>query len=262
MSCLRTLAEQRLPHLNEREKFRALLRAGAITIAAISTFVASVLFQESMYYWAALPSVFVLLSLLGEFIVADVITEEKYPARTSAILEAYEKKALSLQDPLLTLIQQAIGSLNACDNASVNGTLHLIVELFSPLDDKPTTAFVQLTNYAGRLGGKRWRFVDASKGIIGRCLRTKSPEFVNFSTQEEFNDRMMREFGFTYVEMQSRTLAARSYWAHPITANDEMVGVLYLFSTEPQVFPLAAHVQSLDQVCTNIVGVLRASSII
>jgi hypothetical protein len=231
-------------------------------VGAIAAYAASVLFGESLYYWAIIPTGLILVAAIIEFVFGDVLTEQRYPTRTEALLNNYETKIKNVHNQLLMQLNSAIQSLDGCDKDKLNATLHLLVELFSPLDSQSQNAFVQITSYTGQLGGTRWRFADVSKGIIGRCYRTRKAEYVNFSSQEEYNERMVREFGYSIDEMKRHTMIARSYWAQPLFSSDQFLGVMYLFSTEPQVFPMAADTHRIEDIAANIVGILEAGTIV
>ena len=248
--------------ISPRKRFRISIRAAFLVIAGVAAFAASVLIQEKLYWWATLPTLVVLVAAIVEFVFGDVLTERLYPARTEAILQNYESKLRNVHDQLLAQLNLAIQSLRGCDTNRVNGTLHLLVDLFSATGESSEHAFVQITSYSGQLGGGRWRFLPIPKGIIGRCFRTGSSEWVRFATQEEYNDRMVREFGYTRQEIERHTKTGRSYWAEPLRSDGEFVGVLFLFSTEPQVFPRAADGTRLESIAANVVGILTAASII
>lgn len=245
-----------------RKRFRISIRAAFLLVGVIATYAATILFGKNLYYWAILPTVLILIAAIVEFVFGDVITEQRYPARTETLLNNYETKVKNVHNQLLRQLNSAIQSLEGCYTNKVNGTLHLIVELFSPSGDSSHNAFVQITSYTGQLGGMPWRFADVSKGIIGRCYRTRKAEYVNFSSQEEYNKRMIREFGYSLDEMKHHTMIARSYWAQPLFSSDLFLGVMYLFSTEPQVFPRAADIRTLEGIASNIVGILEAGTII
>jgi len=251
-----------LSSITRRKRFRISIRAASLIAGAFATYAVSVLFEEQFYFLAIIPTFIILTAAIVEFVFGDVWTENRYPTRTEATLENYENKVQNVHNSLLAQLNTAIQSLKGCDLSKVNGTLHLLVELFSPTDDLSEHAYVQITSYTGQLGGRRWRFSNIYKGIIGRCFRTHEAEHVNFSTQEEYNERMVREFGYTRDEMRECTLDARSYWAEPLFSGDQFVGVMYLFSTEPQVFPLAVDQEKLKLVAANIVGLLEAATII
>ena len=68
---------------------------------------------------------------------------------------------------------------------------------------------------------------------------------------------MVEQFGFSREEAERHTTAARSYMAVPIRSAGDVVGVMYFFSTEPQIFPHVASETMLDQNAAFIVGLLR-----
>jgi GAF domain-containing protein len=86
--------------------------------------------------------------------------------------------------------------------------------------------------------------------------------YVNFSTPAEYKRRMIEEFGFTQAEAERHTTAARSYLAFPVFSSGNVIGVMYFFSTEPQVFPKAADEDVLERHASVVAGLLRAAEII
>jgi len=251
-----------LPELPKPTKFRLLLRCIAVIVGVFAAFIASVLVQENLYMWAVLPTTILLLAALGEFVLADVLTEKLYPATTAAILSRLEENLRGYHDRIRDSIARAIGSLKGCDRSQISGTFHLKVDVFITLGGVSEPALVQVVDYSGRLGGKRWRFTAITKGLVGRCLRTGKPEAVSFSSEDEYRKRMVTEFGFTKAEVENRTRDARSYWAQPVIAGRDIVGILYLFSTEPQVFPRAINPDVLEGTANEIAAYLEGARII
>jgi GAF domain-containing protein len=245
-----------------RRRFRLSIRAVAIVLAAIFTYWASWCFETDKFLQALIPSSLLLLVAAFEFLFGDVLTERRFPAHTEEILQRYRDRSQRHYDELVRHIDKARTSLNGCDPREVSGTIHLLIETYSAIDDRPDFAFVQLTSYSGQLGGPKWRLTRTGEGIIGRCYRTGKSEYVNFSTREEYTERMVSEFGFTKPSMEKRTMDARSYWAQPLLSERKVVGVLYLFSTEPQTFPLSASTEKLNEIADDIVGLLRASELV
>ena len=203
-----------------------------------------------------------MIASLTEFVLSDIWTENRYPTRTKRLLDNWERKASDVKDNIMNKQRQAVEGLRGCNNDLVNAAVHLKVEFYSSLDDKPETGLVQLTDYSGRSGGSRWRITSAYKGIIGRCLRTGKPEHVNFLSEKEYEARMVKEFGFTSEEMKSHTKSGRSYWAQPIVINHQLVGVLYLFSTEPQVFPRAIYENRIESIAEDVGMLLTTARIL
>ncbi len=245
-----------------RKKFRLRLRAVFLVTGVSAAFISSVLLQEKEYSWAILPASFVLLASFAEFVLADILTESRYPARTVRILDKLEANVRRFHGRIRDSIGKAIQSLRACDKTKVSGTLHLKVELYPPSGDESEPALVQVTDYSGSLGGRPWRFTGASKGLIGRCLRTERAEWVNFATEAEYEERMTREFGFLPAEVAKHTRDARSYWAQPVFSKGRLVGVIFLFSTEVQVFPLAVDPAVLESTANEIAAYLEGADMI
>jgi hypothetical protein len=248
--------------LPKRKRFRLKLRVLFLVVGIIAAFITSILFEEKHYYWAILPGSFILLASLAEFVLADILTESLYPANTQTLLQKLESNLQGAHDKIRDSIARAIGSLRACDVTKVSGTFHLKVELYSSAGDESESALVQVTDYSGRLGGKRWRFTIATKGLIGRCLRTERPEGVNFGSQMEYEERMVKEFGFSPTEVAQHTQQARSYWAQPVHSRGRLVGIIFLFSTDVQVFPLAADRIRLEGTANEIAAYLEGAGIV
>jgi hypothetical protein len=246
----------------QRKKFRLKLRAWFLCFGVIAAFLTSVLIDKGKYYWAILPASFVLLASLAEFVLADILTESLYPASTQTILQKLESNLRDTHDKILESIRKAITSLRACDITKVSGTFHLKAELYSYSGDESEPALVQVTDYGGMIGGGRWRFTSATKGIIGRCLRTGEPEWVNFGSTMEYEERMVREFGFSKGEIEKHTKQARSYWAQPVYSKGRLIGIIYLFSTELQVFPLAVEQGKLESKANEIAAYLEGARIV
>ena len=200
-----------------------------------------------------------------EFIFADRIAEKRYPLET-------EKKLALLEEKLGTLavrsisekLGRIISSFNACDQSRISGTVHLIVELLRSPEGKARNGLLQLTEYVGPKGGHKGRITTLDQGIIGRCARTGKIEHVNFLNENEYRSRMVEEFGFSKKESDTHTKIARSYLAIPLVADSEPdpIGVLYFFSTEPQVFPIAASDSGLDAKALDVLDVLKTASIV
>ena len=112
------------------------------------------------------------------------------------------------------------------------------------------------------MGGKRWRFTSTTKGIIGRCYRLGIGVYVNFIGEDEYNQRMVSEFGFTKDEVAKHTKEARSYYAYPILMNNDVIGILYLFSTEPQVFPRTISQEKIQNAANQIIELLEVANIL
>jgi len=248
--------------LSERRRFRLALRAGCLLFGLVAGFVTSILVQERLYMWSILPTAVLIFAALAEFVLADILADRIYPARTQAILDNLEENLRQYDERIRGAIDRSIQSLTACNRRAVSGTFHLRVDLYSSFGDDSEEALVQVIDYSGRLGGRKWRFNPSTKGLIGRCLRTQAPECVNFATESEYCERMISEFGYSSAEVEKHTREARSYWAQPVFVARTCVGVMFLFSTEQQVFPRAADIANMESVAHEISAYLEGARIV
>lgn len=246
----------------KRRRLRLGLRALFLILGLIGAYATSVLVQEKCYWWGGLTTGLVILTAIAEFVLADILTDRIYPVRTQAVLERLENDLRGYHDRIRGAIERCIQSLAACNHTAVSGTFHLKVDLYSPYNDEAEQALVQVVDYSGNLGGRKWRFNPMTKGLIGRCARTQQPECVNFATEDEYCQRMVTEFGFTQDEVRKHTKEARSYWAQPVFDAHTFVGVIFLFSTEQQVFPRAASDVSLNAAANEISAYLEGARIV
>lgn len=238
--------------------FRLRFRLYAVLVGLFAGFGAAVLIEEKSYIWAFCLALVAIASSLMELVVADLWTRNLYPASTQTLLDRLEINYERVHRHIPSYVQELIDSLQGCDQQKVSGTVHLRVPL-NTLSGGSEEALVQLTGYAGAGRGGAWRFTHASKGIIGRCLRTGQQETVNFASDAEYQERMVTEFGFFPHEAHEHTRTARSYLAQPIVAGGRLVGVLYLFSTETQVFPAAIDESQLENAAGTIAAFLEGA---
>jgi GAF domain-containing protein len=233
-------------------------------IAAASLYAMSVLVQEKNYYLAILPSALLGLLSISEFVIADLIIDARFPPDTARFLDRLQKKmgSTSINDEIVDTLDRCVRTFQGCDRSQISSTLHLRVDVLAP-DSSRRRALIQVSNYTmKRLGGRRWRELDASKGLAGRCLRLGELVFVNFRDEGEFTRCMVEEFGFTSQEAEEHTQKARSYLAFPLKDEEETVGVLYFHSTEPQAFPHCSDVDALQAAADGIAGLLRAAELL
>jgi hypothetical protein len=140
--------------------------------------------------------------------------------------------------------------------------VHLIVELSSVPELKTRYGLLQLTDYVGPHGGRKGRITILEKGVVGRCARTGKTECVSFQDAAEYHRRMVEEFGFTRDETKLHTTLGRSYIAQPLMLGSTVIGVLFFFSSEPQVFPIAARGSDLRARAQDFVDLLKTVSIV
>jgi len=228
-----------------------------------SGYAIEILIENHLFWWSALPFTFVVFSTFFEFILADLITEHNYPIETEEKLDLLERQlGIRAVETISEKLERMIQTFRACDRSCMSGTLHIIVELAPVPETRTRFGLLQLTNYVGPRGGSKGRITTLDQGIIGRCARTGKAEYVNFSDEYEYRRRMVEEFGFSMEQADSRTTIARSYIAVPLFLNSRVVGVLYFFSTEPQVFPHAARESNLAESAQDLVAILRTASIV
>jgi hypothetical protein len=268
--------------LPEPQRYRAYVRLGILAFAAVSTYAFAVLLQEEKYWWALIPGAVLSLLSIVEFVFADIYVDSRFPRETAEFLERLERKLASTttHNEILAVLNSCVDSFAACDKSRISSTVHLTIDLVEAGTALTSKGLVQISDYTRHgLGGRRWRVVKATQGIVGRCIRARKLVYVSFPTQDEYTKRMVEEFGFTEDEAKSHTKAARSYLAVPIFNNSEEsevnpanghaapqrrhpIGVMYFFSTEAQVFPRAADRHVLEHHAEDVAALLRASGII
>jgi hypothetical protein len=247
-----------------RRRYRLGLRGILVSVGLVSGYAVTLLVDSGAYLWSLPVFSILLVATLVEFVFADYLAERRYPHDTERKLDLLEHSLGSQAvDELRSKIQRTISSFEACDQSCISGTVHVTVDLMPSAESPKRNGLIQLTEYVGSSGGSKGRITTLEKGIVGRCARTGRREVVNFTDQEDYLNRMVQEFGFTKEEAASHTTSARSYVAEPLMSADERpIGVLYFFSTEPQVFPHAAGGTELSEVAQDMVAILRTVSIV
>src|SRR5690606_2222037 len=142
-----------------------------------------------------------------------------------------------------------------CNVSHVRGALHLIVDVTPVNALVPEHELFQVTDYVKIKSleeGVRGRCTSLHQGVIGRCARTGRAEVVNFLNSHEYEERMVREFGFSIAEMHYHSKSSRSYLAHPISDDTRVRAVLYFDTTELQVFPHAANEEVIARAARTI----------
>ena len=244
-----------------RRKYRIGARFVILILASGAVFSFSVLIQQQRYLWSIVPAAVLAILSIAEFILADLIIDARFPPETVKLLERLQSK-LTVHDEIVRVLKSCVSTFNGCDKERISSTVHLRVDITTS-GNGIATALVQLSDYTqAGLGGRRWRTLDPAKGLVGRCLRLEKLDWVNFRSIDEYRDRMVREFGFTRQEVARHTTTARSYLTYPIEDKGKAIGVIYFFSTEPQVFPLAADLSRLIEAAESILGLLRTADIL
>jgi len=248
--------------IRTRRQFRWALRGVAILIVTGSGYAVALLMAKSLFWWSALPFSLLVLATFLEFIWADRLAEHNYPIETEKKLALLERQlGIRAVQSISEKLERIIEGFKACDRSRVSGTVHIIVELAPSPEGRTRFGLLQLTDYVGPRGGSKGRITTLDQGIIGRCARTGRIEHVNFADEAEYRRRMVEEFGFTKQQSESHTTIARSYMAVPIL-DSQVVGVLYFFSTEPQVFPHTAADSNLTASAQDLLDILKTASIV
>jgi hypothetical protein len=73
-------------NISPRKRFRTKIRIGFIVSAALLTYWISYLFEEHKYGCAVIPFSLILLISLAEFVVADILTDRRYPKEQKLFL--------------------------------------------------------------------------------------------------------------------------------------------------------------------------------
>lgn len=259
------MIRQLFRELPERQRYRTIARLIVLIVAAMAAYAFAVLLQEERYAWALIPAAVLGVLSIAEFVLADIILDSRFPRETAMFLERLQRKfaTTSTHDEILGVLQDCVDSFAGCDKERISSTLHLTIETVEPGTSSTAMGLVQISDYTrAGLGGRRWRVLKATQGIVGRCVRIESMVHVNFRTNAEYRERMVSEFGFTRAEAERHTSSARSYLAFPVRSAGNLIGVLYFFSTEPQVFPQAADAAVVARHAELIAGFLRAAEIL
>lgn len=248
--------------VKDHRSFRLLLRGVALVGGLLLAFVINILMELHLFLYA-LPCLVMGVGIAAlEFMVADVWAERTFPFETERKLALMEERlGATIIANISNRLVQTIAELEACDQTRVSATVHIVGELPSASSFQIPSGLIQLTDYVGSDGGKKGRITHINQGVIGRCARTKQLETVDFANEAEYSELMVREFGFTAAEAEKHTKRGRSYLAYPLLKDNKLVGVLYFFSTEPQVFPLAARNLQLTDVAREIVNDLEIAQL-
>jgi hypothetical protein len=236
-----------------------------LLLAAPATYLFAVLIQEKDWAWSLVPAAVLALLSVGEFVVADVLIDSRFPRESAEFLERLQQRlaGTSTHDEVRAALSACVESFTGLDKDKVSSTVHLTVNVAEVGTSETVLGLVQISDYTRPdLGGRRWRVLKATQGIVGRCARMGEMVHVNFRDAVDYQRRMVAEFGFTKEETARHTTTARSYLAVPITSAGSLVGVMYFFSTEPQVFPIAADRAELSRAAATVASLFRAAEIL
>jgi transcriptional regulator with GAF, ATPase, and Fis domain len=251
--------------LPERQQIRTVIRVLVLIAAAFAAYFFSVLVQQERFLLAVLPALAIGVLSIFEFVATDLILDRRFSQETASYLDRLQRKLSTTQthDEVLRELKSCVSSFVGCDKEQISSTVHLTIETLELGTSATTPGLVQISDYTrAGLGGRRWRVLKITQGLVGRCVRTGEMVYVNFRDEADYRKRMVEEFGFTRVEADSHTKKARSYLAFPMKRSGNLVGVLYFFSTEPQVFPVASERAELQRCADSIAGLLAASELL
>jgi hypothetical protein len=232
-------------------------------MVTVSGYFIALLIDIKLHGWSLIPFAVLVIATTFEFVFADLLAEHSYPIATEKKLALMEQRLGTQAIAEITdKLTQIIETFKACDGSQISAAVHVIVELTQTPELKTRNGLLQLTDYVGAAKGGKGRIITLDKGIIGRCARSGRPECVNFADKHDYRSRMVLEFGFLTEEAAVHENAARSYIAEPIWVKNEVVGVLYFYSTEPQVFPLAARDANLADRSRDLASLLKVISLV
>ncbi len=250
--------------MSPARKWRVSARLASILLISAAAYWFAALIQRDRFGWAIVPAIVLLLVSWGEFVALDLAIDRRFPLHTREQLDRLHRQMSQtpVNREIVDAMRACVASLRGCDRDRVSSAVHLTVDVESPFQERSVTGLVQISDYTRPgLGGRRWRVTESTKGIIGQCVRTRETVWVNFNSAEEYLRRMVTEFGYTREEAENHT-DARSYLAHPLLDSDAVVGVLYFFSVEPQVFPHAADLRQLSHTADKVASLLRTVNVL
>jgi GAF domain-containing protein len=221
------------------------------------------LIQQNHYDYAEIWRFGVVFAAIVEFVVADVVADQSFPFDTEHKLALMEKRmGVNAMETISARLLQTISEFQGCNTAMISATVHIVAELAPTSDQRIRRGLLQLTDYVGPEGGRKGRLTLITQGIIGRCARTGEIETVGFADEKEYLAEMIRGFGFTVEEAERHTKSARSYLAVPLKHRGAVLGVLFFFTNEPQVFPRALSVDRIKQVADSIVDLVKVVGLV
>ena len=253
----------RLLGITTHRQFRLLLRGIALATALGAAFLVEVKTELHEFCGALKVYGLVAAAAFVEFVFADVLADRSFPFDTERRLALMERRlGIAAIGVITDNLRQAILGFHACDTSRIGAVVHILTEVDAGVQNPTKVGLLQLTDYVGLTGGRKGRLTLINQGIIGRCARTGRSETVDFATAEEYSESMVRDFGFTPEEARRHNTTGRSYLAYPLIKGTTSVGVVYFFTSEPQVFPGAADEGSLQTLARGIVDSLVIAGLV
>lgn len=249
--------------IKNHRTLRLTIRLQTLLVGLVSGYCVSFFMKKERFDLSLAAFGCLIVAAVLEFVVADILAERAFPYETEQKLLKMERQlGADAINRISERLMRAIDVFSGCEQSRISATVHVLVSLSGPTDHKFQSGLLQLTDYVGPYGGKKGRVTLLNQGVIGRCARTHVLECVDFASDDEYRARMVREFGFMQQEAERHTRTGRSYLAFPLKRDNDLVGVLYFFTTEPQVFPLAAMDANLQDVAREIVDDMRMAQLV
>lgn len=247
--------------ISKRKLFRLFFRIPAIIIGLYLTYRVGIEINERNYALACkLTTGLIVLSII-EFVLADIITDQKYPPSTTWLLDKLEPKMEVYSSNIQESLNSIVKSFTNCDVSKISSVFLLKVDLFDHLFEESQEGLLQITNYEGPHKGKKWRFFYSTKGIVGKCMRTHEMQTDSFDNTS-YDKKMTEHYGYSKSELGNHNRNAQSYLAYPLLKDDVPVGIIYFTSDEMNVFPLAIDKSTLEKSAGRILGYLEGAKII
>jgi hypothetical protein len=257
------LAALRLVGIRTHRAFRLFIRLFALLIGLFAAFQVALLIQKANSEHAEYWHLVVIAAAVIEFVLADVLAERSFPFDTERKLALMERRlGTNAIEAIVRILDDSISEFRGCNKSLVSATVHLLVEIAPSVDTRMRQGLLQLTDYVGPEGGKKGRLTLITQGVIGRCARTGEIEHVGFADEAEYSAAMVREFGFSRREAERHSKTGRSYLAIPLKRENVVVGVLYFFSSEPQVFPRSTNSGDLQKSANFISSIVNVVGLI
>lgn len=114
----------------------------------------------------------------------------------------------------------------------------------------------QLVPYAGGEGGGEGRKFSVRSGITGRCIRMKSPYTMHRADAdaESYRKQLEEAWGYTNADAAKLSVDVMSSMAFPVLdgTGKHALGVVYLDSTEPNLFEAPDVQSAIFQACGGV----------
>lgn len=154
----------------------------------------------------------------------------------------------------MLVLQASAAAACGLNPAQANGlrvTFHRVVP---PLDK--AELIEQLVPYAGGDGGGEGRRFSVRSGITGRCIRMKSPYTMHRANTDAdaYRKELEEAWGYTHADAATLSTEVMSSMAFPVldASGKHALGVIYLDSTEPNLFEAEDVQNAIFQACGGV----------